>query len=551
MESEQSQNFNERLSQWVANQGFWFQIRYSMTGSGTAGTAVFHLMRLGSRLLIFLLIIAVGGWIYLLKTTDSAKFSDDIEKKLKSGLFASETELKGFSRSQGELTINRLTCQGGDETFFTSLEARDIHCKMGLLDGVVGQWDTGAVSIARLDMELRAGADDAESAQMLSKALFNVPQKILVNTLEVADASLQWGYSERTRGSIENSDLKIQRQGGGWKMSFRGGRFSQNWLRRLEIVSLVISCDTDGILFEKAELRGGGGTLDFSGLKVTGGERPLIEGNAKICSLPLASILPAALRNFVDGSISGNFKVSGSTNSPEGVGFEGTTTLEGQDTLTLRDRIYLLKALSGVDYVRNYHRVDFNEGSLHIKTTAGGMVVTNVNLKANELLTLAGDMSVRLPTPEETKAALEKDAETGGAPIFDGDDPVLDEVGSKKVDDKDFTLRRAAMAAKRAKEGGSKNEAGQLSKRLELNSDGRQLQAQASERLSKTLRYEGSFDISILPDAFDTAPKLLAHYPVDKETGRIPIKVPIEGGIYEITLKQGEDIYQLREGGTR
>jgi hypothetical protein len=35
MESEQSQNFNERLSQWVANQGFWFQIRYSMTGYTT------------------------------------------------------------------------------------------------------------------------------------------------------------------------------------------------------------------------------------------------------------------------------------------------------------------------------------------------------------------------------------------------------------------------------------------------------------------------------------------------------------------------------------
>ena len=38
------------------------------------------------------------------------------------------------------------------------------------------------------------------------------------------------------------------------------------------------------------------------------------------------------------------------------------------------------------------------------------------------------------------------------------------------------------------------------------------------------------------------------HYPVDKETGRIAMKVPIQGALYEITLKQGEDIYQLREG---
>lgn len=551
MESEQSQNFNERLSQWVANQGFWFQIRYSMTGSGSAGTAMFHLLRLGSRLLVFLLIIAVGGWIYLLKVPDSVKFKDGLEENLKGGLFASEAELKGFSQSQGELTINRLTCQGGNETFFTALEARNIRCKMGILDGVAGEWDTGVVVISRLDIELRAGADDAESARMLAKALFNLPRKVLVNTINVVDASLQWGYSERTRGSIENSELKIQRQGGGWKMSFKGGKFSQNWLRGLEIVNLVVICDAEGIVFEKAELRSGGGTVDFSGLKVTGGERPSIAGSAKIRSLGLVSVLPAALRNFVDGSFSGNFKVSGSTNSTEGVGFEGVTTLDGQDTLTLHDRIYLLKALSGVDYLRNYHRVDFNKGSLAIKTTAGGMVLTNVDLKAGELFTLSGNIKVRLPTPEETKAAIEKNAKAGNAPVYDGEDAGLDGAGVSKKEDTDFTLRRAAREVKRANERGKQDGSDLASQPSELNFDSRQFEAQASERLSRTLLYEGSFDISIPPDAFDAAPRLIEHYPVDKKIGRIPMKVPIEGALHEVTLKQGEDIYQLRESHIR
>ena len=40
METEQLQNFNERLSQWVANQGFWFQVRYSMSGTGMERGAV-------------------------------------------------------------------------------------------------------------------------------------------------------------------------------------------------------------------------------------------------------------------------------------------------------------------------------------------------------------------------------------------------------------------------------------------------------------------------------------------------------------------------------
>src|SRR6478735_4085386 len=94
MESEPSQNFNERLSQWVANQGFWFQIRYSMTGSGMKGTAMFHLLRLGFRLLVFLLLVAIGGWIYLVKVSESEHYRKQMEEKLRIGLSAKEAELK-------------------------------------------------------------------------------------------------------------------------------------------------------------------------------------------------------------------------------------------------------------------------------------------------------------------------------------------------------------------------------------------------------------------------------------------------------------------------
>ncbi|MGA0846635.1 MAG: hypothetical protein ACO3RV_08855, partial [Luteolibacter sp.] len=57
MDIPKNDNFNERLSQWIANQGFWFQARYSMSGRGVGGRAVFHLLRLGFRLLIFLILL--------------------------------------------------------------------------------------------------------------------------------------------------------------------------------------------------------------------------------------------------------------------------------------------------------------------------------------------------------------------------------------------------------------------------------------------------------------------------------------------------------------
>ena len=543
MESEQSQNFNERLSQWVANQGFWFQIRYSMSASGTKGTVMFHLLKLASRVLIFLMVVAAGGWVYLFKLTGTKKFNDGFKTSLQQGFAASEVELKGFSRSRGQLGINRLTFQGGNQTFFTSLEAKNIRCKMGLLDGIAGIWDTGTVAISLLDMELRAGADDPESAQAFAKAIFGKSPKVVINTLEVADATLRWGYSDRTRGAIENSVLKVQRTESGMKLVFKGGTFSQNWLNKLEIVSMVIACDADGVTFEKAEFQQGLGTVDLSGIKVGGGERPTIEGTAKVRKLALEDIVPLAMRSFIEGSISGDFRVSGSTNSTEGVGFEGQITVDAEDTIALRERIHLLKALTTVDFVRGYRRVEFREGSLHLKTGNGGMEVSNVNLKADDLFTLEGKMKVRLPTPEETKAAATKSSLAGGSPLFNGEDAEADELATKP-EDSDFTLRKAAKAAKRTKDGFQADTTTSLSSRLALNLETRHLEAQASARSARTLRYEGEFRITIPADAFERAPHLKTKMPVDPKLNRIPMMVPIEGTLYELTLKQAEDLYQ-------
>ena len=541
MESEQSQNFNERLSQWVASQGFWFQVRYSMAGSGTKGTAMFHLLSLGFRLLIFLLVVSVAGWVYLVKRVDRPAFAAKFQDSLQAGLSGSESQMRGFSKVQGQLGISRFACQGGSETFFSTLEARNIRCKMGLVDGLIGKWDPGVISISRLDVELRAGADDAEGAAKVSEAFFKKTNGVLLNSFEVGEASLRWGYSERTQGSIEGSGLKMQRLEDGVKMIFHGGTFSQNWLRKLEIVDLVVVCDHDGITFEKADFRKGSGTVDMSGLKVIGGERPTLRGVAKIRSMSLEDILPATMRNFVEGSFSGDFQVSGSTNTKEGIGFNGLVKLDGQDMLAIRERIHILKALSVVDYSRNYHRVDFREGSFQLKTIGGGLELTNLNLKSDDLFTLQGSMRVRLPTPEETKQAVDQSVK-GGVPLFIPEDGETEETQSK--DDADnISLKRAALEAKRAKDNKQETGSGSLFDKLGLSFEMRRLEEQASERLSRMLRYEGSFQITIPPDAFERTPRLAEQYPVDPNTHRIPILVPIEGSLYEITLKQAEEVY--------
>jgi hypothetical protein len=58
------------------------------------------------------------------------------------------------------------------------------------------------------------------------------------------------------------------------------------------------------------------------------------------------------------------------------------------------------------------------------------------------------------------------------------------------------------------------------------------------------LWYEGMVGITLNSDAFERAPLLREMHPPDPVTGRIPIKVPLGGNIYDLTLKQAEDIYE-------
>ncbi len=537
MENEQLQNFNERLSEWVASQGFWFQVRYSMAGGGMRGQAMFHLLRLGFRLLIVLALAGVGLWIFLVKRTESARFNVAFQSELKSGLSATELEMRGFSRSQGQMEVSRLAVQGGNETFFNSLEARTIRCKMGLVDGLIGVWKPGTVSILKLDVDLRAGADGEESARKFAEALFGKRAGVEINALEVADVNLSWGYSERTQGGIEGSTLKMQRVEDGWRMMFKGGYFHQNWLNGFEIVNLVAVCSPAGLVFEKADFKRARGTLDLKGLRVSGGERPQVTGQVKMRNVQVEAILPPALRSFIEGSLSGEFRVFGSTNSSDGVGYEGKVSLDGGDVLSLRERIHILKALSVVDYSRNYHRVDFREGSFQMKTFRGGMELSGVNLKADDLFSMEGRMTVRQPTPEETQEAVAKSGTAEGSPVFESGDVPQKGVGY-------FSMDRVDQESRRIQDGKQSPESLGLFDRMGLGVEMRRMQEQASERMSRMLRYEGMFLISLPGDAFERAPRLQELYPADSATGRVPMRVPIEGHLYELTLKQAEDIYE-------
>jgi len=549
MQTEQQDQFNLRLSKWIAGQGFWFQLRHSVGNSGTRGNITYHLLRLTFRLLIFFALVAAGGVYYLVKRTDQNAFQMELRQSISEAIGANQLAMRGAKRSQGKLEISRLASEGGPGTFFEFIEIRNLSCRMGLFDGLAdkftGVWDPGTIAVHRLDIQLRAGTDTPEYSSNIGEIVFGEYGNTIIQNIDIANANIGWGYSERTRGRIDNTIVQIRREENIWRITLREGVFSQNWLSGLEVVEIIAVCSPDGIVFEKAELRQGTATVDFAGLSVTAGDRPELKGTVKVRGISLEPLLPAAARNFVEGRISTDFSVSGSTNSAEGVGFDGMLVMDGLNTVTVRDRLHLLRALSVVDFHNNYRRLDFNEGSFRLTTQAGQMVVRDINLVAEDLATFSGSFAARPPTADELDVMLARDQESRGVTIAYGEDS--DERFLLNVDEleRQFTLRQAANAARRAQESESADSEGQLFDRIGMNFEARMFAEQQAARLSRMLIYEGELMMTVRSDAFDRTETLQSQFPPNAETGRIHFRVPLAGPLHELTLKEAEAIYEM------
>jgi hypothetical protein len=551
MATENFDNFNERLSQWVASQGFWFQLRFSMASGGSKGVVMVHAVRFAIRLTLLLLVAGLGAGFYLYKLPGTKRFQDQIESAISKGLGANESELSGFKRVQGVMQIAKLASEGSNTTFYSSLEARNIKCQMGILNMLPGKWNLGVLAIGELDIHLNAGADDAESAKGIANSVFRQFGNLECDTIDVRDATVRWGFSERTRGVIIGSQLKCQRMPDGWRIQVAGGQFSQNWLRRLDIVEMTVICTRAGVLFEKAEFRKGTGRVTMNGLNVKAGERPEVKGTVVLTRVPIEDLIPPDAQDFVDGSISGEFRMFGSTNNKEGLGLEGKVTVDESNPIRLRDRIYLLRALTEFAVFSNFKTVVFKSGSMNIKTQAGGMLLSDVELqapqeKASDLMTLVGQVQVRYPTPDEAAAAVERNRNRAGSPLAGAGAPRDSVNPVTPGDDPDFTLRKIGLEMKKAKErqeSGSGDEAPSLFDKIGQGFEARRMEEQAVERESRTLIYEGGFQITLLPDTFETLPSLRELYPVDAQNGRIPMDVPIKGDLFSITYDLTEDLY--------
>ena len=541
MSDQSTKEFNQRLSQWVASQGIWFQLRYSIPGESMRGRILVQLMGLGLKLLLLVLLAGLVFWGYLYKRAGSEAFADSISETLESQLAAAELDLREVSYADDRLMIARIAAEGGPATFFESLIIYNVSSDIGLLETFFGGWSDGGVRIGELDIFLRAGANDPQAAAEMGQLILGASGARAIDSMVVARANIQWGFSHATQGGIEDSRMLVQRHERGWKLTFEGGRFSQNWLRDMEIVELVAVCGPDGIVFEKGEFTKGEGTVQFSQLKLESGYQPKLDGEIQLRDVDLVSLLPASAIRLVDGTISGDFGVFGSTNTPQGVGYEGRIRLGNGCIVSLKDTIPMLEALSVLDYTRRYHRLDFQDGGFDLRMESGSIEVSNIAMEASKAegekepkIVLGGAFKTRLPNKEELRQAIEDD-------LIDKRILPLGYDLSENIDFAESSKDQAALIAQGFSKPDPRESA--LFNRLNQAREFRQAQAKVSGALAKLMQYEGELIVSLPGTAFERAGQLRELYPVNAESGRIEMKVPTSGLLEELTVEQSEDMY--------
>lgn len=465
--------------------------------------------------------------------TGEEKYTVAVSELYQEKCAANDIEIQGVSRGKGKFTITRLAMIADQGSFFTGLDFSNLVCRRDFFVDFGKSWQPGIVEISKVNLSLRAGADTDEGAQAIGNVLFQDMGSLRPDAIHVLNMSMKWGYTERSRGSITESQMKALPVPDGWRLSFRGGTFSQNWLKNVQIEKLDVVITRQGIRFEEAIFNRDGGSLVLENFEVVAGQRPQVSGKMIMKGMNISSMLPVVMRAYVEGRISGDFEISGSTNTTEGIKFDGEVALQEGDVITLREKIPLLRALSVVDTNQDYRRVEFKIGSFHIEMEDKGMMVSDVKLFADDKMSLMGKMFVRKPKSDE-KLVLDDGSD------FFAEIAKTDERG----DDMDISLSKAGEAAYSSDAGFQKEEDKTLFGKLATLGKNRRIREYEAEKLSQSYRYEGELQMTLMKTAFDRAPELKAAYPPTSAGGRISIAVPIKGVLYEVTADLAKEIYE-------
>jgi hypothetical protein len=177
--------------------------------------------------------------------------------------------------------------------------------------------------------------------------------------------------------------------------------------------------------------------------------------------------------------------------------------------------------------------MDFKTGSFKLKFQEQGLMISNVKLFADDKMSLIGEIFVRKPKSDE-ELVLDDGSEFFGETVKEDD----------LAKDISISLLESGNDSNDRELGFETDDDKSLFGKLAMLGKNRRILEYQAEKLTHSYRYEGEFKITLLQTAFDRAPDLKAVFPGNADGGRIPISVPIQGVLYELTEGIAKQLYE-------
>lgn len=518
VDEERLNEYQNRVSEWIGAQGIFFQLRYAgIVGNYSLAKQFGNYM---AKLVIFLVALVGIGYFLLNRHFGAESYREKLSGQMSEALGSEEIEISGFMRSRGQGTFQEVELTGGKESFFIEGQVKNLTGPIKFLAGVSERWKPDVLNISQASFQLKAGGAE-EEMEMAFQGLLETFKEKHLKVVTVESLSVDWGYSKLTYGAIEETLFKANLVDDTWEVSLTGGKFSQNWLQRFELVEAKIEVTATGVKVKSLNLKLKEGTVNLSGF--IGGTLglPELDLSGKMSGLPVEDIiqLPGLrVRDYVAGTISGELAITGSTNRR--IETAGKVILEADDMITIREKWELLKTMTVLDINQSYRRVDFTEGQFEFKTSRGDLEINGLRLRASNLMQLRGAFESSLPSQKEAAESLGITLTTGFGTEMTPD--LTDTSSAQSLENERMTLRRVAGGAK----------VNDFNLELETSSEPNNGQGLSVNSLEEQrLRYEmnvhrikGQMSFGIGMNSVRKYPSLQKLYPADAEGWRwIPL----------------------------
>lgn len=443
------ESYNELMNEWADTRNAMLRMQGGILHPPAYLSPVARLFGYLWRIVLVLVVLIIGGFLFLRSHIKSADFSDMVGAKIGQILRANDVELSSFRWKRSVASSKQVTLKGSDTSFFLKdLKADGFRFKLPFGQLLKSEWIVEDVFVGDLTAEVRPGSGETGAKIMddLSGKWGVNPEKISFDSVEVASANLHWGLISAAKGSLTNAQLEVSKAEGVWQLMVEKGMLSQNYLRNLSVSKLKVRFLEDSLAFSEGEFTmGDGGTGTLEGT-ITTGEYPEFDLTVRFENCEMSALLPKytgaeitrmtpeeestalaidSLRSMLMGRVTGVVKLTGSSNSSAGIKSIGTLRFSEATDQTLRIlSIPIFNDLGGMTGNGYLRRPLITGGSLTFVTSEGMFNASAIDLELGQSARLTGEFSYGIEKVKK-KETGEAPAAVPGVPILEAAAEVL------------------------------------------------------------------------------------------------------------------------------